>query len=276
MALYAIGDVQGCFDELRALLDAVRFDPAADTLWFTGDLVNRGPDSLATLRFVRDLGERAVTVLGNHDLHLLAIAHGRSPLKRKDTLQEVLDAPDRGDLLAWLQRRPLLHHDPGLGLTLLHAGLPPQWSIATACKLASEVERVLRDGDHEDYFEHMYGDTPRRWRDDLKGWKRLRFVTNCLTRMRYCSDDGELALAAKGPPGTQPDGFRPWFDVPGRVSREARIVCGHWSALGYVDRDDLLALDSGCLWGGALTAVRLDAPGGPWQIACTGSLAPGG
>ena len=274
MALYAIGDVQGCFDELRALLDVVRFDPAADTVWFTGDLVNRGPDSLATLRFVRDLGDRAVTVLGNHDLHLLAIAHGHSSLKRKDTLQSILEAPDREVLLDWLRQQPLLHHDPGLDLTLLHAGLAPQWTVATARRLAAEVEQTLRDGDLEGYFSHMYGDTPERWKDGLSGWKRLRFITNCLTRMRYCSDDGRLALAAKGPPGTQPSGFRPWFDVPGRASRKARIVCGHWSALGFVARDDLLALDSGCLWGGSLTAVRLDVPGGPWQVACPGSRVP--
>ena len=204
MALYAIGDVQGCFDELRTLLDALRFDPAADTLWFTGDLVNRGPESLATLRLVRDLGDSAVTVLGNHDLHLLAVARGRSPLKRKDTLQAVLDAPDCDELLAWLQGRPLLHHDAGLGLTLLHAGLPPQWSVATARTLASEVEAVLRDGESDAYFGHMYGDKPRRWDADLEGWARLRFITNCLTRMRFCTSDGRLFLFSKGPPWSQP------------------------------------------------------------------------
>jgi bis(5'-nucleosyl)-tetraphosphatase (symmetrical) len=275
MALYAIGDVQGCFDELRTLLDALRFDPAADTLWFTGDLVNRGPESLATLRLVRDLGDSAVTVLGNHDLHLLAVARGRSPLKRKDTLQAVLDAPDCDELLAWLQGRPLLHHDAGLGLTLLHAGLPPQWSVATARTLASEVEAVLRDGESDAYFGHMYGDKPRRWDADLEGWARLRFITNCLTRMRFCTGGGRLVLDSKGPPGSQPAGSMPWFEVPGRVSAGERIVCGHWSALGYVDREDLLALDTGCLWGGALTAVRLDGPGGPWRVDCAGLMRPG-
>ena len=275
MALYAIGDVQGCHDELRALLEALRFDPAADTLWFTGDLVNRGPESLATLRFVRGLGDRAVSVLGNHDLHLLAVAHGRSPLKRKDTLQPVLDADDRDELLGWLQRRPLLHHDAALGLTLLHAGLPPQWTLEQAGAAAAEVEKVLRD-DERDFFGHMYGDTPDRWDAGLRGWPRLRFITNCLTRMRYCTGDGQLVLAPKGPPGTQPAGCVPWFEVPGRASAGARIVCGHWSALGYVARPDLLALDTGCLWGGTLTAVRLDAPGGPWQVDCAGALVPGG
>ena len=275
MALYAIGDVQGCYDELRALLDTLRFDPAADTLWFTGDLVNRGPESLATLRFVRDLGARAVTVLGNHDLHLLAVASERSPLKRKDTLQGVLDAPDRDELLAWLAGLPLLHHDAERELTLLHAGLPPQWSIARACELAGEVEAVLRDGDRAAYFAHMYGDTPDRWDPTLDGWARLRFITNCLTRMRFCTPEGRLALSAKGPPGTQPSGCLPWFEVPGRASAGARIVCGHWSALGLVERDDLLAIDTGCLWGGALTAVRLDPPGGRIQVDCAGVLRPG-
>jgi bis(5'-nucleosyl)-tetraphosphatase (symmetrical) len=275
MALYAVGDVQGCYDELRALLDALRFDPAADTLWFTGDLVNRGPGSLATLRLVRDLGERAVSVLGNHDLHLLAVASGRSPLKRKDTLQAVLDAPDRDELLAWLRQRPLLHHDPALDLTLLHAGLPPQWSVAEARRYAAEVEAVLRDGDRDGYFAQMYGDTPACWDAGLAGWERLRFITNCLTRLRYCTADGSLALGPKGAPGSQPPGCLPWFEVPGRASAGERVVCGHWSALGLVERADLLALDTGCLWGGTLTAVRLDRPGGPWQVDCAGVLAPG-
>jgi len=276
MALYAIGDIQGCYDELRSLLDVLRFDPVADRLWFTGDLVNRGPESLATLRFVRDLGECAVIVLGNHDLHLLAVARGQSPLKRKDTLQPVLDAPDRDELLDWLQGRPLLHHDPGLDLTLLHAGLPPQWSVATARALAAEVEVVLREGDGDAYFSHMYGDTPEQWDVGLEGWARLRFITNCLTRMRYCTADGRLVLGSKGPPGTQLPGALPWFGVPGRVSAGERIVCGHWSALGYVNRTDLLALDTGCLWGGTLTAMRLDGAGGPWQVDCAGVARPSG
>jgi bis(5'-nucleosyl)-tetraphosphatase (symmetrical) len=163
-----------------------------------------------------------------------------------------------------------LHHDPGLDLTLLHAGLPPQWSVATARALAAEVEVVLREGDGDAYFSHMYGDTPEQWDVGLEGWARLRFITNCLTRMRYCTGDGRLVLGSKGPPGTQPPGALPWFGVPGRVSAGERIVCGHWSALGYVNRTDLLALDTGCLWGGTLTAMRLDGAGGPWQVDCAG------
>ncbi|MDX1592622.1 MAG: symmetrical bis(5'-nucleosyl)-tetraphosphatase [Gammaproteobacteria bacterium] len=275
MAHYAIGDVQGCRAELLELLESLRFDPAADTLWFTGDLVNRGPESLATLRLVRELGERAVTVLGNHDLHLLAVAAARSPLKRKDTLQAVLDAPDRDELLEWLAERPLLHHDAGLGVTLLHAGLPPQWSLDEARARAAEVEQVLRDGDRDAFFGHMYGDTPDRWDPGLTGWERLRFITNCLTRLRFCTAEGRMNLASKGPPGSQPPGFMPWFDVPGRASAGSRVVCGHWSALGLVERDDLLVLDTGCLWGGTLTAVRLDPPGGRWQVDCRGVLRPG-
>jgi len=276
MAVYAIGDVQGCFDELRRLLDALRFDPAGDTLWFTGDLVNRGPGSLETLRFVRDLGSSAITVLGNHDLHLLAVARGGARLKRKDTLDALLAAADRDALLDWLVARPLLHHDAGLNWTLIHAGLPPQWDLVQARSCANEVETVLRGARCVDFLERMYGDRPDTWDTALDGWDRLRFIVNCLTRMRYCDPAGRLALEAKGPLGTQPEGCLPWFDMPGRASRGARIVCGHWSAFGYVVRDDLLALDTGCLWGGALTAQRLDRVEPPCQIDCTGVLVPKG
>ncbi len=257
MAVYAVGDLQGCFDPLRALLDRIGFDPARDRLWLCGDLVNRGPDSLACLRFVRDLGDAAVSVLGNHDLHLLAIAAGHAPLD-DEGLAAVLRAPDGNDLVHWLSRRPLLHHDPDLGFTLVHAGLPPQWDLEQARARARELEAVLRGPECEAFLSRMYGDRPDRWRDDLAGIDRLRFICNAFTRLRYCHPDGRLELSAKGPPGTQPPGALPWFDVPGRRSAGERIVFGHWSTLGPLQRADVIALDTGCVWGGQLSAVRLD------------------
>src|SRR3569833_1776079 len=224
MAVYAIGDVQGCFDELMALLRAIDFAPARDRLWCTGDLVNRGPKSLEVLRYVRSLGESAVTVLGNHDLHLLAVARSTTPPRRKDTFADVLAAPARAELLAWLQRQPLLHHDGDLNFTLVHAGLAPDWDIATARACAAEVEQVLRGDRADEFFAHMYGDQPLQWRADLRGWARLRFITNCLTRLRYCYHDGRLALDYKGAPGGQPAGQLPWFELPQRRSASARVV----------------------------------------------------
>jgi bis(5'-nucleosyl)-tetraphosphatase (symmetrical) len=225
---------------------------------------------------VRQLGGAALSVLGNHDLHLLAVARGDAALKHKDTLRAVLDAPDAAELLDWLQSCPLLHHDPLLGWTLLHAGLPPAWDLATAQGLAREVEALLAGPGAAAFLAVMYGDQPARWSPALAGIERWRFVVNCLTRMRYVAPDGRLDLDSNGPPGTQPEGSVPWFDVPGRASRGTRIVCGHWSALGYLRRDDLLCLDSGCLWGGALTAQRLDVDDAPpVTVACSGALAPG-
>lgn len=255
MAIWAIGDIQGCFDSLQRLLERLKFDPARDRLWFTGDLVNRGPSSLETLRFVKNLGDAALTVLGNHDLHLLAIAARQRPPHRHDTLHGVLDAPDAEELLDWLKSCPLLHHEAGW--VLIHAGLPPQWDVATAERLAGEVEAVLRGPDCEVFFSHMYGNIPDIWSQDLTGWARLRFITNCLTRMRFCDEDGRLDLKEKGAPGTQPAHLLPWFDVAGRRSRGARIVFGHWSTLGFYAGEGCYGLDSGCLWGGELTALRL-------------------
>lgn len=276
MAVFAVGDVQGCYDELQGLLAEIRFDPAHDRLWFTGDLVNRGPDSLEVLRFVRGLGERAVTVLGNHDLHLLAVAEGLGKPHRADTLQEILDAPDRDELLAWLRSRPLLHHDAALGYTLVHAGFAPQWDLAQAQLCAAELEAVLRGDDYRDFFRTMYGDQPDRWDENLKGWERLRFSVNCFTRLRYCTADGRLGLRHKGEPGTQPPECLPWFEVPSRKSRGLRIVFGHWSTLGLYQRDGVLALDTGCLWGGMLTAARLDGDGEIFSFDCPGHRRPGG
>jgi bis(5'-nucleosyl)-tetraphosphatase (symmetrical) len=257
MAVYAIGDVQGCFDPLRALLDKLNYDPVVDRLWFAGDLVNRGPQSLAVLRFVKSL-PNAITVLGNHDLHLLAVASGQAPHKKHDTFTDVLTAPDRDELLDWLRTCPLIHHDATLGCVLVHAGVLPQWGLSTALRLAAEAgEYILRTGKNE-LFTHMYGDTPDHWQDDLGGWARLRIIINAFTRLRYCDKHGRLDLRPKGRPGKQPPHLLPWFQVPGRMMRDTRIVFGHWSTLGIWDDDGVIALDSGCLWGGKLTAVRLD------------------
>jgi bis(5'-nucleosyl)-tetraphosphatase (symmetrical) len=270
MAIYAIGDVQGCVAELETLLARLGFDPARDRLWFVGDLVNRGPRSLEVLRLVASLGEAAIVVLGNHDLHLLAVARGHAPLRRSDeTLAPVLAAADRERLLDWLQSRPMLHHDPALGITLLHAGLPPQWDIALARRCAAELEAALRGADSSGLFGRMYGNHPDLWRDDLEGAERLRFITNALTRLRACDASGRMLLAVKGPPASLPPGAMPWFRVPGRRSAGARVVCGHWSALGYVDEGGVLAIDTGCVWGGTLAAQRLDSPSAPVFVPST-------
>ncbi len=276
MAIYAIGDVQGCFDALQRLLEKIAFDPERDTLWFTGDLVNRGPDSLQTLRFVQGLGDKAVTVLGNHDLHLLAVDAGVDRLRTKsDTLDAILEAPDREPLLDWLRTRPLIHFDETTNTALLHAGLPPQWSIDDARRHAGEVERALRNEKGKAFFRHMYGNRPDYWSDELEGWKRLRFIVNCFTRMRYCTPEGRVDFTAKGKPGTQPRGLRPWFDIPDRRSRNVRIVFGHWSTLGLHLTENIAAIDTGCLWGGALTALRVDGETGVTQFPCPMYRQPG-
>lgn len=276
MARYAIGDVQGCLDDLRELLKRCRHSADRDVLWFVGDLVNRGPQSLETLRFVRSLGAGAIVVLGNHDLHLLALAFGsKRKSKDGDTLDDVLAAPDRDQLLEWLMSRPLAVFDEPRGDFLVHAGLVPDWTPRAAAMLAREVEAVLRD-DPRSLFDSMYGNQPDRWSDSLRGMDRLRFVINAFTRMRYCRADGAIDLAFKGAPGAQPTGLHPWFDAPGRKSAGVRVICGHWSTLGFRKRPDLLALDTGCVWGGALTAVNLDADEPPVQLPCAGSQAPGG
>lgn len=276
MPIYAIGDLQGCHAELERLLDRLAFDPSVDRLWFAGDLVNRGPESLAVLRRVRALGDSATVVLGNHDLHLLAVAAGNAKHSKKSTLGAILHAPDRDELLDWLRRRPMLHYDPDLGLTLVHAGLPPQWDLAQALACARELETVLRSDDYAEFMHAMYGNEPVRWSPDLRGIERLRFITNVLTRLRFCTPDGTLALKEKGEIGSQSPGLLPWFRVPGRRTHADRIVFGHWSALGYWSGENVWAIDSGCLWGGALTALRLDCePLEPIRIRCAGYLQPG-
>lgn len=259
---YAIGDVQGCLHELETLVARIGFDRERDRLLFTGDLVNRGPDSLGTLRWVRGLGERAVIVLGNHDLHLLAVAAGVRSLRARDTFQDVLAAPDAAQLLDWLRALPLLHHDAALGYTLVHAGLPPQWDLDLAREAAAEIETRLRGTDYVELLRRTYGDGPDVWSPRLRGWERWRFIVNGLTRMRYCDVRGRLFLGETGPPGSQPEDLMPWFQVPGRRSRELRILFGHWSTL-RLSREDytrwgVYGLDEGCVWGGNLLALRLE------------------
>jgi bis(5'-nucleosyl)-tetraphosphatase (symmetrical) len=276
LARYAIGDIQGCCDELKALLERCHYSADRDQLWFVGDLVNRGPQSLETLRFVRALGSNATVVLGNHDLHLLAVAFGtKRKQKDSDTLDAVLAAPDRDQLLEWLLGRPLLVFDEPRGDLLVHAGLAPEWTPRAAAKLAREVEAVLRS-DARSLFDAMYGNKPDKWSENLRGMDRIRFVINAFTRMRFCRRDGTVDLKLKGVPGKQPEDVYPWFDVPGRKSADARVICGHWSTLGLLRRPDLLALDTGCVWGGALTAVDLDADADPVQLPCKAHQLPGG
>lgn len=261
MATWAIGDLQGCHSAFLRLLEAIAFVPGTDRLWLTGDLVNRGPDSASTLREVMALGDAVTTVLGNHDLHLLAVAMapatGRG-LRPGDTLDDILAAPDRTDLLEWLLGQPLLHHDPVLDWTLVHAGLPPTWSVAMAAQEARAVEAALR-AEPVGFFSQMYGDKPDQWSTDLSGVDRLRFTVNCLTRLRYCTAAGKLLPKLKGPPALAPTEALPWFNVPGRAAAAERVVFGHWSALGLLRSPTALGLDTGCVWGGRLTAVRLEA-----------------
>ena len=257
MATYAVGDIQGCFDSFRRLLDLCAFDPASDHLWLVGDLVNRGPRSLETLRFVRDLGEAAVTVLGNHDLYLLMVAEGGAKFRGKDdTLQEILDAPDCGELLHWLRFQRLFHCAGEYGL--VHAGLLPQWTAARALELAAEVETALRGPSYRDFILNLWGSEPAAWSDELTGWARLRVIVNAMTRLRFCTPEGVMEFHTKGEALAAPPGHLPWFEVPGRQSAASVLVTGHWSALGLRLLPNLLALDSGCLWGGHLTALRLE------------------
>jgi len=258
MATYAVGDIQGCHDELQRLLDHIQFDPAVDKLWLVGDLVNRGPDSLKVLRFIKSLGDTAISVLGNHDLHTLAVANGHLKYHRNDNIDDVLNADDREELTNWLRHLPLLHHDAELNFTMIHAGLPPQWDLSTAQACASEVERVLQSDQYVDFLNHMYGNEPNQWNDNLKNWDRLRFITNCFSRLRYCDADGHLALEEKGTPGTQAAGLMPWFEAPNRKSTKMRIVFGHWSTLGPIKSHYIYPIDTGCLWGQHLTALRLE------------------
>ena len=262
MAVWAIGDLQGCYGPTQRLLDRIRFDPARDRLWFCGDLVNRGGESLQTLRLVHSLRAQAVVVLGNHDLSLLAIAERREPEQRKvnPDLQGVLFADDRDVLLDWLRGQPLLHADRDLGWMMVHAGLAPKWTTAMAEQHAREVERKLRGEEARKLLRHMYGDQPA-WSPGLRGIDRDRAIINVFTRMRYCSPRGRIAFEEKGAPGTQPPGLYPWYEVPGHAPRDLNIACGHWSTLGLHIGNGVHALDTGAVWGGKLTALQLDADG---------------
>jgi bis(5'-nucleosyl)-tetraphosphatase (symmetrical) len=273
---YAIGDVQGCNEELQGLLARLHYSADRDRIYFVGDLVNRGPASVQVLRFVRSLADNAVVVLGNHDLHLLAVAHGARRSRKADTLDDVLTAPDRNQLLDWLLTRPLAYVETGSAAgtdLIVHAGVVPQWTVATTVTLAREVESALRT-DPLSVFEHMYGDEPERWSDDLSRRDKLRFTINVLTRLRVCTPDGRIDLKWKGKPPPPNSSYQPWFDLENRRSRDARVVFGHWSALGFVQRNGVVGLDSGCVWGGSLTAFDLDTERPPITVACGGYQVP--
>ncbi len=260
MAVYAVGDVQGCLTPLRCLLEQVSFDPTQDRLWLVGDLVNRGPQSLETLRFLYAMRDAVTAVLGNHDLHLLAVAHNVERLKKGDTLREILDAPNCAELLDWLRCQPLIHHDAERQLTMVHAGIPPQWTLKKALKRAAEVEEVLRDDSRLPFFlDGMYGNEPNKWDSDLHGITRLRVITNYFTRMRFCTADGRLEFKSKEGLGSAPKGYAPWFSHPERKMRGQKIIFGHWAALqGQCSEPGVVALDSGCVWGGAMTLLDID------------------
>ncbi len=264
MATYAIGDLQGCFSAFRRLLDIIQFNPTRDKLWLVGDIVNRGPDSLSLLRFVKQAGDAMIMVLGNHDLHLLMVAAGITTSHPSDTLQPILDAPDRGELLDWLRQQKLFHTEDEYAM--VHAGLLPSWSIAQAQQLAYEVESALRNN-AEELLIHMYGNEPDHWQDEWTGYARLRVIINAMTRMRVCTLDGRMNFAFKGDPQSVPSGLFPWFCHPQRASRQHTIICGHWSTLGLHLTDHLVALDTGCVWGRQLTAIRLEDRK-VFQLAC--------
>ena len=256
MATYAIGDIQGCYAALIGLLDKTGFNQTRDRVWLVGDLVNRGPQSLEVLRFVKGLGNAATVVLGNHDLHLIMRADGHGRSSSEDTFDDVLAAPDRDELMSWLRARPLFHQDGEYAM--VHAGLLPQWTVATAAQLGIEVQAALAADNYVDFLANMWGSKPDAWDDGLRGWERLRVVVNAMTRMRFCTPQGTMEFRCKGTPQDAPTGFLPWFSAPQRQSQTHTLICGHWSALGFHQQPKLLALDSGCLWGGALTAVRLE------------------
>lgn len=258
MSTYAIGDIQGCYDDFMHLLETIKFTDH-DTVWLTGDLVNRGPKSLETLRFIKSLGQRQITVLGNHDLHLLAIAHGVEKMHADDTLTPILQAKDRDELITWLQHQPLLHHDETLGFTMVHAGLAPMWDLPTAKRLAREVETALQGPHASDFFHHLYGNHPDHWEEHLTGWERLRCITHYFTRVRFCYPDGRLEFKNKWKMETEDESLIPWFKLPHRENTELKILFGHWAGLsGDTHTPNVYALDTGCVWGNALTAMRLE------------------
>jgi bis(5'-nucleosyl)-tetraphosphatase (symmetrical) len=269
LAVYAIGDLQGCYDSFRRLLDKLDFDPGSDRLWLTGDLVNRGPKSLKTLRFVRSLGDCVHTVLGNHDLHLLALANDiRHSNNHFDSLWKVLAAKDSEELLDWLRLRPLAHFDATINTLMVHAGVPPQWDATQTLARAAEVEQRLRAADYRTFLKKMYGDKPTKWSEELDGNKRLRVIVNCLTRMRMIRPNGRLNFTYTGPPDKAAGELIPWFDAADAAWRGTRIVFGHWSALGLLIRPDIIAIDTGCVWGRQLSAVKLSRKPKVTKVNC--------
>ena len=259
MAIYAIGDVQGCYSELCKLLEKVDFDPAADTLWFCGDLVNRGPESLQTLRLIKSLGDSALTVLGNHDLHLLALYHGVRKIRLNASLRKVLRSPDCDELMDWLQSQPLLHYDKKHKTVVVHAGIHPEWGLSKARKMAAEVETALRGDQAGQFFQKMYGNKPAVWSDDLAGAKRLRFITNVFTRMRYFGPEHQLDYTVnRSPRRYLRRGLSPWFLMDARLREDVRVMFGHWSTIPVGCYGRHFALDGGCVWGGHLVALRVD------------------
>lgn len=256
MSTYAVGDIQGCYDVLRRLLDQIKFDAHQDFLWVVGDIVNRGPQSLEALRFIYSLGDHATVVLGNHDLHLLAVAHHLRPMSKSDTLQPILDAHDCDVLLHWLRHQPLLHHDETLNYVMVHAGIAPPWSLSQAKRYAKEIESALQSDRHLDYLANMYGNTPLQWDDTLTGTDRLRVITNYFTRMRCLTSKGDLNLKNKGLPEKKDI---PWFAYPNRKTHAERIIFGHWAMLdGNTNNPNTIGLDTGCVWGNRLTLMRLE------------------
>lgn len=269
MAIYAIGDLQGCYDPFRHLLDKINFEPTRDRVWLTGDLVNRGPKSLKTLRYVKSLGDAAVVVLGNHDLHLLALGHDvRYSVSHFDSLWKVLGAKDVEELFDWLRRRPLAHYDKSIDTLMVHAGLPPQWTVKKAMRRAAEVEALLQGDKYRWVLKHMYGDRPTRWSGGLEGAGRVRFIINAFTRTRMIYRDGRLNFTHNGPPDKARKGLIPWFEAAEPRWSGTRIVCGHWSALGLIVNEDLIAIDTGCVWGRQLTAVKLTNKAKISEVQC--------
>jgi bis(5'-nucleosyl)-tetraphosphatase (symmetrical) len=260
MAVYAVGDLQGCLEPLQCLLEHVNFDPARDQLWLVGDLVNRGPQSLETLRFLYSMRNCVTCVLGNHDLHLLAASRNIERLKKGDTLRAILEAPDCDELLQWVRQQKLLHYDAQRNVAMVHAGIPPQWSLKKALKYAAEVEAALHDdGLYQPFLEGMYGNEPNKWESELHGVTRLRVITNYFTRMRFCTSDGKLDLKGKEGIDTALPGYAPWFKHKERKTRDVKIIFGHWAALeGRCDEPDVYALDTGCVWGSAMTMFNVD------------------
>jgi bis(5'-nucleosyl)-tetraphosphatase (symmetrical) len=280
MALYMIGDVQGCDAALQDLLDTLDFSPSRDTVYLLGDLVNRGPDSYAVLRRLMAYGDAARCLLGNHDLHLLAVAHGVRKPNRKDTLDRVLGAADRPAIVTWLrqQKLALLLHRGDTPLLMVHAGVLPMWSTSQTIALAQEVEAVLQGDQSDEFFRTMYGNLPNRWSEPLSGKDRIRVIVNALTRLRFCTAEGEMEFESKEGANSAPEGFLPWFDVPGRKTEHCTVAFGHWSTLGWLNRPNVLSLDTGCVWGGSLSALRFnlqDTSQELIQVQCAMSQRPG-